>query len=103
MAEQPQALVLDSDLLGPVFARFWEVKLKIASSNICRMALSAAAALALHSQAARRTKTACPFGYPDFSVAWLLPRRFRDGRWARWLITQSCQLPATSRQLAKSR
>ena len=53
MAEQPQALVLDSDLLGSVFARFWEVKLKFASSNICRMTLASAAALTLHSQAAR--------------------------------------------------
>ena len=81
MAEQPQALVLDSDLLGSVFARFWEVKLKIASSNICRMTLAAAAALTLHSQAARADENGVSLWVPGlFGSLVLLPRWFRDGR-----------------------
>ena len=43
---------LDFDLLGLVRVRFWRLEMKIASSNICRMGIAAAATLALRPQAA---------------------------------------------------
>ena len=86
-----------SDLLGSVFTRS-EAELsslpRVLPDDTCL-----SSGVTLLSPAARAGRNGVSFGYPDFSVPWLLPPRYRDGHSARGLSHQRLA-PATFRQHA---